>query len=987
MKIKQRLIFTTAWLPTPLTAGLRLMLSATAVLASAGVLFGAAPAEAGTEANFNDGWRFWKGNPGGAEQAALDDSSWQSVRLPHDWAIAGPFQRELNGQFGKVAWQGVAWYRKHFRLPEEARGKRVYLDFDGVMAAPKVYVNGKLAGQCDYGYMSFRIDATPFIHGGDNVIAVSTDTTAHGTRWYPGGGIYRKVSLVICHPVHVSQWGTQITTPKITDQEAEIRIRTSVDVNLPPGKNKVTLESVIFAPDGSEVARLKDEAAIQGGSYYVFEQSTNLKTFARWSLEHPALYSVRSQLYVDGKLCDRYDSLFGIRTIQWTADDGFHLNGKRVQLNGVNLHHDHGPLGAAFYRRAMERQIEILKDMGCNAIRTSHNVQSPELLELCDRMGMLVYNEAFDKWRGNGPRSDRDLVMKTLLDFVRRDRNHPSVICWSIGNEIPPIEMNEVGNAPELVQLFTGLVRQMDPTRPVTQGCFIAAGLTKGIHPYLDFNDFHYNRLYAQAKLAFPKRPSVYSESASAISTRGFYRLPLPKNKKDYAIPQLQIDSYDLNAAPWADIPDVEFQRLREDNYCAGEFVWTGFDYLGEPTPYDSGLVREGKISMSQTARSSYFGIVDLVGIPKDRYYLYRSHWAPEKTTIHILPHWNWADRVGQPVPVFVYTNGDEAELFLNGRSLGRRRKASEPAALNLAKGKAVAASSEEAKNGNLANCATDGNQRTRWCAAKAGGGEWWQVDLGKSAAIRSCRLDFETPAGRYRYVLKASDDARQWHTVVEKNNWTGNPIEVTPGTIIDQSFITHEVNATARYWRLEFTGIQNGGWASLREFAVYAGNFDLDPYYAAIDMYRLRWMDVAYQPGELKAVAYKDGKRLGEQVMRTAGAPAKIRLTPDHATLAAGGEDLSYILVEAVDQNGNLCPLADPSIQFKITGPAEIAGVGNGNPQSIEPFQANSVKLFYGKAMLIIRSIPGKIGNIRVIAAGDGLPEEETLLQCKTTM
>ena len=796
-----------------------------------------------TEVGFNADWRFLKGSPAGGEAMAFDDAKWVRVRLPHDWAIAGPFQRELNGQFGKVAWQGVAWYRKHFQLPAEAKGKRVYLDFDGAMAAPKVYINGKLAGQCDYGYMSFRVDTTPFVNfSGENVVAVSTDTTAHGTRWYPGAGIYRKVTMTLCDPVHVAQWGTQITTPTVNDHEALVRMRTTVVLNLPPAKTRVTLESILLSPEGTEVGRTRSEATVTGGLHHVFDQSMTLKQFQRWDLGQPALYTVRSMVSADGKLCDTYESSFGIRTIEWTADDGLHLNGRRVQLKGVNLHHDHGPLGAAFYRRSMERQIEILKDMGCNAIRTSHNVQSPELLELCDRMGMLVYNEAFDKWRGDGPKADRDMVHKTLLDFVRRDRNHPSVICWSIGNEIPHVEMNEVGNAPELVKLFTDAVRLMDPTRPVTLGCFISAGLDKGIHPFIDFNDFHYGRHYVAAKQAFPNRPSVYSESASAISTRGFYKLPLPKNKKDYAVEDLQIDSYDLNAAGWADIPDVEFQRLEEDKYCAGEFVWTGFDYLGEPTPYDGGMVKEGKIITGQTARSSYFGIIDLVGIPKDRYYLYRSHWAPEKTTVHILPHWNWPERVGKPVPVFVYTSGDEAELFLNGKSLGRRKKA------------------------------------------------------------------------------------------------LGLP------------------------------------------------TFNLDPYYAVIDKYRLRWMDVPYQPGELKAVAYKNGQKIGEQTMRTAGVPAKIRLTPDRSTLVASGEDLSYLLVEAVDKDGNLCPLADNRVEFALSGPGTIAGVGNGNPQSIDPFQTNQVKLFYGKAMLIIRSLSNQASSVQVTATSEGIVNDKVQIETNLT-
>ena len=934
------------------------------------------------EMNFNADWFFTKGDIESAEKSSFEDSAWQKVRLPHDWAIAGPFLQELNGQAGKVNWQGVAWYRKHFQLAPEMNGKQVYFDFDGVLAAPKVYINGKLAGQCDYGYASFRVDATPFLNrSGDNVIAVRADTTAHGTRWYPGAGIYRKVTLTLCNPAHVAQWGTQITTPTLTEAEAVVRIRTKVDSYLPAPKRQIAVESVILSPEGQEVGRTKSEATVGSGAHHLFDQSVTLRQFKRWDIDHPHLYTVRTRVFADGALCDTAASAFGIRSMEWTADDGFHLNGRRVQIKGVNLHHDHGPLGAAFYRRAMERQLEILKEMGCNAIRTSHNVQSPELLDLCDRMGILVYNEAFDKWRGDGPHSDREMVLKTLIDFVTRDRNHPSVICWSIGNEIPPIENNEVGNAPELVKLFTDVVRWGDPTRPVTMGCFIVGGLGKGVQPHLDFNDFHYARHYVEAKQAFPKRPSVYGESASAISTRGFYRLPLPKNKKDYALPELQIDSYDLNAALWADIPDVEFHRLEEDKFCAGEFVWTGFDYLGEPTPYDSGMVKQGTITMAQTARSSYFGIVDLVGLPKDRYYLYRSHWAPEKTTVHILPHWNWPERVGQPVPVFVYTNGDEAELFLNGRSLGRRKKAATPSAVNLARNHPATASSQEP--GNKPENALDANPASCWRAEQAGSGQWWQADLGSPVAVRSCRIDFEQPAGNYQYVIKGSSDGHAWNTLAAKTTWEGNPIEVTPGTIIDQPFMNHAFDATARYIRIEFTGLKKPK-ADLNEVTLYAGGFDLNPYYGVIDKYRLRWMDVPYQPGQLKAVAYKNGQRIGEEIVQTAGAPARIRLTPDRSTLAASGEDLSYVLVEAVDKDGTACPLADFPVQFELSGPGTNAGVGNGNPQSLEPFQSDQVRLFYGKAVLIVRSVQNQPGVIQVTAKSAGLPGCQLSLESK---
>ena len=924
------------------------------------------PSEPRAVVDFNEGWLFANGNPEAAQATNFDDSQWKPVQLPHDWAIFGPFQQELNGQFGKTKWQGIAWYRKHFRLPASAKGKRIYLDFDGVMTAPKVYVNGKLAGQCDYGYMSFQVDATPFLYsGGDNVIAVVADTTMHGTRWYPGAGIYRKVTLAVCASVHVAQWGTQITTPVIKEKEAEVRIRTMVSSKLPPTKAKVALESVVSNPEGAEVGRVKSEVALQGGSYRVFDQSLTLRDVQLWDIKSPKLYKVTSVVTVDGKLSDTYQSTFGIRSMEWTAEDGFHLNGRRVQLHGVNLHHDHGPLGAAFYRRAMERQLEILKEAGVNALRTSHNVQSPELLDLCDRMGILVYNEAFDKWNVF---SERDMVLKTLLDFVRRDRNHPSVICWSIGNEINLVEENDIGNAPEVVKLFTDAVRLMDPTRPVTLGAFVATALNSGIQEHLDFNDMHYSGRYAIAKKLFPRRPTLCSESAAALSTRGFYKLPLPKNRKEFAIPELQVDSYDLNSPGFGDIADVEFERMRNDRYCAGEFVWTGFDYIGEPTPYDGSLVKNGSITVAQTARSSYFGFVDLVGIPKDRYYLYRSHWAPEKTTVHLLPHWNWPDRVGKPVPVFLYTNGDEAELFLNGKSLGRRKKQVEPLTANLARNKSASASSE-APNSTAA-AAADGDIRTSWRAANKGP-QSWQVDLGRSTLLTSCRLEMETPMGKAQFLIKGSEDGQTWRILAQKQTWEGHPIEVTPGNFIDQPWMVFPVQGSARYVKVEFTELKEAT-ASLRDFAVFGQAFDLDAYYGPIDVYRLRWMEVPYEPGELKAVAYKNGSKIGETSVRTAGAPAKLRLTADHTRIAATGQDLSYVLVEAVDRDGTLCPLADQEVQFALAGPGEIAGVGNGNPQSIEAFQSDKVRLFYGKAMLIVRSVTNRPGAIDIVASAE---------------
>lgn len=778
--------------------------------------------------NFNRDWKFAKGNRAGAESVDYNDADWETVRLPHDWAISGPFNPNEDGYAGKLPWRGVGWYRKTFTLDKAGEDRRIYFDFDGVMAFPRVYVNGKRAGGWDYGYMSFRIDATPFVKfGEDNVIAVYVDTRKHGTRWYPGAGIYRKVTMTICEPVHIAHWGTYITTPEITDGSATVRIRSTIENHLDKD-SKISVSVVLLDPDGRAAATGGRNTTVSEDGSREIDQLHTVKNPQRWDVTSPKLYTAQTIIRIDDKVVDTDTTVFGIRTFEFTANDGFHLNGRRVQLYGVCLHHDQGPLGAAFYTRAMERQLEIMRDMGVNAIRTSHNPPAPELLELCDRMGFVVWDECFDKWDGtsdriNGQPKLEEHGEKQIRNFVMRDRNHPCIVVWSIGNEIDAQPGAPEGASPERVKFMSDFVRKYDSTRPVGMACHIPHQVAQSMFDALDLTGWNYQRRYAKYRERYPDKPIIYSESASALSTRGFYELPLRQSKTQYS-KQFQVDSYDRNSAQWSDIADREFQLMEKDTFVAGEFVWTGFDYLGEPTPY------------SKQARSSYFGIVDLAGIPKDRFYLYRSHWRPDTVTIHILPHWNWPDRIGQNVPVYVYTNGDSAELFLNGKSLGRQTKTKE------------------------------------------------------------------------------------------------------------------------------------------------AGT----SYYGVLSKYRLCFNDVNYEPGELKAVAYKDGKEIGQAVMRTAGEPAKIRLTPDRTELKATGEDLCYILVEALDANDALCPLAENMVRFKIDGPAEIAGVGNGNPLSFEPFQADYRKLFFGKAMLILRTKEGEQGDVNVTAECDGLSSAEVTVQSR---
>jgi len=935
-----------------------------ALLVVALIQSGAGATESGARSlDFCDDWRFSNGDHAHAESVEFSDNDWTTVFLPHDWAIGGPFNAQEGGYAGKLPWRGVGWYRKHFNLNLHP-GDRAYLDFDGVMAFPEVYVNGQLAGSWDYGYTSFRVDATPFVNlQGDNVVAVRVDTTRHGTRWYPGAGIYRKVTLEVRNPVHFAQWATHATTEENADDSATVNVKTTVE-NHSDSPVEAVVNFQLHHPDPTRSMLAASEAAKvvlppQGRKRVV--AALQVANPIRWDVDDPRMYQLRAALQqkaADGSRdeapLDQAVVPVGIRSFKFTADDGFHLNGRRVQLQGVNLHHDHGPLGAAFNVRAMERQLEIMKDMGANAIRTSHNAPAPELLDLCDRMGLLVWDECFDKWNDTADRVDDQPsheahARRHLRSMVMRDRNHPSIVIWSIGNEI---KAGGDGVTADRVKMMREVVRTYDTTRPVGIACHIPEQVEAQVLDALDVTGWNYRRQYLPQHTRHPDRPVVYSESASTVSTRGFFELPIPDNKTDYSTLH-QVDSYDLNAAPWADLPDIEFRRMERDRYVAGEFVWTGFDYLGEPTPFDD------------EAKSSYFGIVDLCGIPKSRYWLYRSHWRPEEPTVHIVPHWNWPAHLGQPVPVFVYTNGDSAELFLNGRSLGRRRKGEGPAQpVNFARQAVSSASSEQPSH--RAAAAADGENFSRWCAASPTTGEWLQFDLGQARSLKCVLIEFERETKTYGYALKASDDGVDWRTVAthearDQPQWGG------------ARSATHRLDAQARFVRIEFNELRDGSWPSIREFGAFPDMAE-STYYAPTYDYRLRWNDVIYEPGELHAVAYHGGKRIGDATVRTAGAPAAIRLTPDRAQLSASGSDLAYVLVEAVDSEGTPCPLAENLIEFALEGPADIAGVGNGNPLSLEPFQADRCKLFHGKAMLIVKTKRGQGGEIRIAASSDDL-------------
>jgi beta-galactosidase len=629
--------------------------------------------------NFNENWLFIKGNPQNASASQVSETGWEKVRLPHDWAISGPFNPLGEGNTGKLPWKGEGWYRKHFTPAASDQNKKFFLIFDGVMASPAVFVNGVLVGKWDYGYNSFLVDITTALKPGkDNIIAVHANTMNHDSRWYPGAGIYRKVQLIKTDQVHVDIWGTQVTTPVVENTIADVRIINTIS-NASSVQQDIRVENLILTPAGNELKKTVAKITLKPGEKRDVEQTVTLFRPERWDIINPALHTVRTLVYRNDQLCDDSNVAFGVRTFKFTADDGFHLNGRRVQIRGVCLHHDQGPLGAAFYPRAMERQLEILKEMGCNAIRTSHNVPAPELLELCDKMGFIVIDEIFDKYDNKADIPEGadffEFAEPNVRNFVMRDRNHPSIVLWSVGNEISDVETNYNGGFKKLQAMVVNF-KKYDASRPITLVCHISDAAKKRHFDFYDVTAYNYRRQYKTVHDIDPSKPSLIGESASTVSTRGFYELPLPKVKTDFTR-SIQVSSYDLNAPEWAEIPDMDFMWQEQDKFCGGEFVWTGFDYLGEPTPYADDIVRRNKFKYKQeeVARSSYFGIVDLAGIPKDRYWLYRSFWAPEKETTHILPHWNWEGHEGDTIPVFVYTNGDKAELFLNGKSLGFREK------------------------------------------------------------------------------------------------------------------------------------------------------------------------------------------------------------------------------------------------------------------------------------------------------------------------
>ena len=757
------------------------------------------PSLARERQNFDAGWLFILADSAQMSKEAYNDSFWRRLDVPHDWAIEGDFYAgNPSGAGGGALPGGIGWYRKHFTLGDcetQMSQSRFFLEFDGVYMNSTVYVNGQEVGFRPYGYSSFEYDITPYVKEGENVVAVRVDNSDQpNSRWYSGCGIYRHVWLTTTNLIHVKHWGVHVETDAKTG-----KVKVDVDVE---GIGHYQVRNTVFDAAGKEVGM-------------------KVKKPHLWSVDDPYIYKVRTQLIADGKVVDEVWTTTGFRDFKFDAKTGFWLNGKNFKLNGVCEHHDFGCLGAALNEDALHRKLLKLKAMGVNSIRSSHNPPAPELLNMCDTMGLIVMDESFDMWRRKKTQNDYARFFdewheRDLADLILRDRNHPSILMWSIGNEVLEQwsdaqadtltleQANLILNAGHdastlakegelsvnslLTMHLAEIVKRYDKTRPITAGCNEA---NPNNHLFksgaLDIIGFNYHHQWVPwVPENFPGKPFIFSESVSALQTRGYYMMPsdsiytAPKQWwLPYTDPSFMCSAYDNMHASWSSTHEETWDVVKHMPYVGGQYIWTGFDYIGEPTPYGF------------PARSSYFGIIDLAGFPKDSYYMYQSEWTNE-TVLHLFPHWNWLP--GQTIDLWAYYNhADEVELFINGKSQGVRKKA----------------------------------------------------------------------------------DSHQYHVM----------------------------------WRVQF------------------------------------------EPGEVKAVSRKDGKVVKEQVIKTAGAPDHIRLTTDYK-----GKNTTFVAVEVVDKDGNLCPLAEDQIYFSVSGNAKIIGTDNGCQTSMESFKAPQRKAFFGKCMVVVK-------------------------------
>lgn len=776
-----------------------------------------------------ENWKFQKGKNDSAFKKQFNDSNWKTVTVPNDWAIEGPFDKNIDlqkvtvkqdgmkkpatitGRTGALPYIGEAWYRNTFSASDFDSTKKAIILFEGAMSEPKVYINGKKVGEWNFGYNYFYFDISKYISSrAKNTIAVHLSNPELSSRWYPGAGLYRNVKVIIKNKNSINQWGTSVTTPLITSELAKVNIKTKVF-----GEG-LSINTKIIDSNGKVVSSLKTSQLFNNE----FEQNLPVKSPKLWDIETPYLYTLVTELYKENKLQDITSTKFGIRDIKFESHKGFSLNGRVTKYKGVCLHHDLGPLGTAVNKAALKRQLRILKDMGANAIRSSHIMPSIEQLELCDEMGFLFLAESFDEWakpkvKNGYSRFFETDVEKDIVNLVRATRNHPCIVMWSAGNEVP--DQNGTVGA-KRAKMIQDIFHREDPTRPVTVGMDqIKSTIKSGFGALLDIPGLNYRtHLYKEAYNKFPQGMILGSETASTVSSRGIYKFPVVEAKmkqyKDY-----QSSSYDLEYCSWSNTPDEDAVLQDDNDWVIGEFVWTGFDYLGEPTPYYK----------EWPSRSSYFGIMDLAGLPKDRYYHYRSRWNKKDETLHILPHWNWKGKEGDTIPVFVYTNYPAAELFLNGKSLG----------------------------------------------------------------------------------------------IQKKNNST------------------------------------------------------------VLKRYRLMWMDVIYEPGELKVVALNaDGKAMSEKSIHTAGKPYQLKLKADKTQLLANGKDLSYVTVSVVDKAGNECPTSTNKLKFNVTGNGVFRAVCNGDATSLEMFHLPTMKLFSGKLVVTVQSSK-EAGDIKLLVEGAKLKSSEIVL------
>lgn len=805
------------------------------------ILLGCLTAQARERRLFDKGWLFLLADSVQMSRPDYNDKAWRRLDLPHDWSIEGDFMASNPAEAGGGALPGgIAWYRKHFRINPKERYDKYSIEFDGVYKNSTVYINGHKLGTRPYGFSSFAYDITPYLNrNGDNVVAVRVDNGDQpNLRWYSGSGIYRHVWFTKTANLHVGHWGTYVTT-------TGNRLNISVDIVNEGGKNvPLQLRNTVLDAEGKTVAQLTTAVRPFKGMA-VEKQEITVKDAQLWSIDRPYLYKVKTELLVKGRVVDTYMTRTGFRTFEFDAKNGFSINGKPVKINGVCNHHDLGCLGAAIHEDAIYRQLKMLKDMGCNAIRCSHNPPAPELLDLCDEMGFIVMDEAFDVWHRKKTKNDYakyfdEWFEKDLTDMVLRDRNHPSIFMWSIGNEVleqwttadadsmsleqANLILNLGRDASNLAKegeisvnslltiKLSDVVKKLDPTRPVTAGCNEPDPhnhlFKSGAVDIIGFN-YHHQWIKDVPK-NFPGKPFLMSESVSSVHTRGNYMMPSdsvivgPKEWwMPFTNPTFMCSAYDNMRVAWGSTHEEMWDIVKHTPHCAGQFIWTGWDYIGEPTPYGF------------PAKSSYFGIIDLAGFPKDIYYMYQSEWT-DRPVLHLFPHWNWLP--GQTIDLWCYYNhADEVELYVNGKSQGIRRK----------------------------------------------------------------------------------EDSHQYHVM----------------------------------WR------------------------------------------VIFEPGEVKVVARQGGKDVRSQVIRTAGSPYQIELTPDKTELQADGKSLSFVTVEVKDKDGNLCPWAEDRIFFHVDGQAEIVGVDNGSQASMERFKADNRKAFFGKCLVVLKS-GEKPGNITLTARGINLKD-----------